>query len=446
MNKKFFKKNISLIIFMSIALIAVIVLLVLVLIEHRSMKEYDTKKTDLLSKIEKIFKQKYAPVKVNATRIRKDVVEYKKQTVELQSKFGHPYAKALKAFANVLKVPLDEFKIKFSEFWEEQKGRATRDLIFRRYKVIKFAEDFPKHQSDWAAAMTAFIREAQKVTLEEIDQSNVDGIFLAAMGKGRRFSDSPQRCQAYMKRMRNKMMKYFLDKKVNYEEADFSFNDEQLPLTGDIPLIAKAWEIVSDLTKRIADAKVDPEKDKLELEEFTKRGLDGEKDGNYTSYRFTITVNADLQTIRRIIKNLYAAYDENRIYAVRDIRLTKIVDGAEIILEESERVEDEVEYQTGENPEGRFDIGMPDGMLPPTSDRRSQPGSRRIRRTSLRGIPAKETDKTTSLVKKAVSVKEEKKILTPKDPGYAQVIIGGNNICRAEIDVDYIIYNDSQNY
>ena len=53
-------------------------------------------------------------------------------------------------------------------------------------------------------------------------------------------------------------------------------------------------------------------------------------------------------------------------------------------------------------------------------------------------------DKLKSVKIKAAA-KEKKKILGPKDPGYAKVIIGRNNICRVEFEVDYIIFDDSPN-
>ena len=434
MNKKFIQKNIFMIVFMSLALVAVIALLIMVLAQHDSMKKYDTRKAELLEKINKIFKQKYAPVKVNVARIKSDAVGYGKETRKIEKQFGHPYALALKSFAEVVEIPFDEFKAKFGEFWEAEKGKTTRDLIFLRYKVRQFSEDFPKHRSEWDKAMEAFMREAQKVTLEEIDISNVDGIFLATMGKGRRFSDSPGTCLIFMKHMRSKMLDYFEVKKVGCEAAsDFSFKHNQEPLGGDIEKIARAWEIVSDLTKRIADAKVNPKEDALQLVKFSKRGLYGERDGNYIMYRFKFTVNGDLTSIRRVVKNLYAAYKENRVYAVRDIKLNRMVDGVDYILAESERIREEADYDAAEGK---------------VKDEQQSSGSPDRRRFNLPLRPGsskpKGSNDSKSLKTKSVA-KEKKKILGPKDPGYAKVIIGRNNICRAEFEVDYIVFDNSPN-
>lgn len=432
MNKKFIKKNIFMIVFMVMALVGAVALLFMVLYEHGSMKEYDSKKAELLKKINKIIKQQYTPVKVNVVRMERDIVRYNKEVEKIRSKFGHPYAWAIKRFTEVVGVDINEFKAKFGEFWESQKGRTTRDLIFRRYKVRQFSEDFPKHRSTWENAMNAFMREAQKVTLEDIDSSNVDGIFLAAMGKGRRFSDSPARCQAFMKRMRIKMIEYFGNtRKVDCEEANkFSFDDDRLPLDGDIERIARAWEIVADLGKRIADAKVNPEEDVLRLTSFTKRGLDGEKDGNYTMYRFNFTVNGDLNTIRRIVKKLYEAYTENRVYAIRDIKLTRTVDGVKNILDESEKIDDELDYDTRDK-EGK------DEKQPPGA------GTARLDKRQF-GIPsgAEGASKTRASVKKKAVKKEKKKILGPKDRDYAKIIVGKRNICTAEFEVDYIVFDN----
>lgn len=446
MSKKFFKKNIFMIVFMTMSLIAVVALLVMVFFEHQSMKEYDKKKKELLEKIHKIVKQKHTPVKVNVLRMNKDVASYNQEINKLQKKFGHPYAKALKSFTDVVGIDLDEFKSKFGIYWEAEKGRATRDLIYLRYKVKQFNEDFPKHRSEWAQAMNAFMLEAQKATLEKIDATNVDGIFLGAMGKGRRFSDSTGRCLTFMKNMRRDMITYFGSKKIECEKAaDFSFNYNQEPPLADIGKISRAWEIIADLTKRIANAKSNSEKSFLELVSFTKRGLDGEKDGNYTMYRFTFEVNADLDTIRRIVDKLYAAYTENRVYAVRDIKLKRIVDNVDKILEDSENVKDEMDYDPKRD-------AREEGQ-PPTTDRISTTGrmpaiGRRIPAAGRRSSPRtdqRDTLNPETTPRSRVARTTERRILGPKDPGYAETIVGKDNNCNAVFDVDYIVFDDSPN-
>ncbi|MBU8902196.1 MAG: hypothetical protein KOO69_05620 [Victivallales bacterium] len=415
MNTKFIKKNIFMLIFMIMSLVIVIALVIMVLSGHGSMKKYDSKKTELLKRINEIVKLKYTPVTVNITRIESDTIGYKKEIKKIQSKFGHPYAWALESFADKLGINLNEFKAKFGEFWKSQKGLATRDLIFRRYKVRQFSEDFPKYKSNWDRAMSTFMQEAQKATLEKISSTNVDGIFLAATGKGRRFSDDPGRCQTFMQRMRFNMIDYFADKKVLCATTDFSFDDSKEPLDGDIERIARAWEIVSDLGKRIADSKVDPKKDILTLLSFSKRGLDGEVDGAYTLYRFNFTVNGDLNTIRRIVQKLYEAYKENRVYALRNIKLTRNVDNVEKILEDSDKIKEELAYDAG---------------------------AKEDKASKDRGKARKPKD-TLAVLKKKIIKKEVKKILGPKDRGYAKVIVGKRNIINAEFEVDYIVFDNS---
>ncbi len=438
MNKKFIKKNIFMLIFMLMSLVGVVALLIMVLFEHQSMKEYDKKKKELLEKIHTIVKQKYTPVKVNIIRINKDIAGYNQEITKIQKKFGHPYALALKSFAEVVGINLNEFKEKFDTYWKDEGGRATRDLIYLRYKLRRFNEDFERHKSSWDQAMNAFMLEAQKVTLEKIDVSNVDGIFLAAMGKGRRFSDTPKNCLKFMIGMRNLMIKYFAEKKIECETTDFSFNYTQEPLVSDIEKIARAWEIVADLTKRIADAKVNLKQDVLELVSFSKRGLDGEKDDNYIMYRFTFTVNGDLNTIRRIVDKLYEAYKENRVYAIRNIKLNRVTDSIDDILEESESIKDELDYDTKDTK---------DKELKP--ENRQPPGGVSALNQKRFGLPSSIDEKTTlnprtSLKKKTVK-KAKKKILGPKDRGYGDIIIEKNNICIAEFDVDYIVFDDSPN-
>ena len=439
MNKKFIKKNIFTIVFMSLSLVAVIALLIMVFFQHDSMKEYDSRKAELLKKINKIFKQTYAPVKINVARIKSDVLGYERESRKLEKQFGHPYVSALKSFVEVVGIPLDKFKAKFGEFWEAQKGRTTRDLIFRRYKVRQFSEDFPDHRSNWEEAMKAFMQEAQKVTLEEINVRNVDGIFLGVMGKGRRFSDSTASCQVFMRRMRNKMLTYYSDKKVGCETAsNFSFDHEKEPSYDDIEKIARAWEIVSDLTRRIADSKVNKDEDSLDLMKFSKRGLDGEKDGNYTMYRFAFTLIADLATIRRVVKNLYVAYKENRVYAIRNIKLKRRVDRVVDILAESERIKEDIDYETTEKNEEK-----------PLPDRKNLRSNKRRYglppRPNINNLRSGNASKAKEQLEIKSAGREKEKILGPKDPGYGKVIVGKNNLCLIEFEVDYIVFDDSPN-
>jgi len=437
MSKKFIKKNLFMIIFMAMAMLAVVALLVMVYFEHQSMKEYDTKKIKLLEKIQTIIKQTYTPTKINISRIKSDIAGYTRETKKIQRKFGHPYAKSIKSFVETLGINLNEFKAKFGEFWESKKGHTTRDLIFHTYKVQQFNKDFPKHRSEWDKAMLVFMREAQKERLEEITSTNVDEIFLAIMGKGRSFSD-PTSCLNFMKRMRFTMIDYFAKEQekskekgkrenigVNCADTNFSFDISKEPLEGDMELIAKNWEIVADLGKRIANSKVDPGKDVLELVSFSKRGLDGEKDGDYIMYRFSFTVNADLNTIRRIVKKLYDAYKEDRVYAVRSIKITRMMDGVKKILDDSERVKDELEYDSGERNNTR------------TPARGSSVAGRDF------GAPTRGGTEAVPARSSRTRIKEKKTILTPKNRGYAKVIVGRNNICVAEFEVDYIIFDNT---
>jgi hypothetical protein len=232
-----------------------------------------------------------------------------------------------------------------------------------------------------------------------------------------------------MKRMRYQLKDYFgKTKKVNCEGIDFSFRDDQVPSGGDIAKIARAWEIVADLGKRIADAKNNPEQDTLRLTAFSKRGLDGEMDGNYVMYRFNFTVNGDLNTIRRVAKNLYDAYKENRFYAIRDIKLTRTVDGVQDIIEESERIKEELDYEGSEK-----DI---------KDDKRAMLPNKRRFGSSPENDEKNKILEARKKLKEKIVVKK-KRILGPKDRDYAKIIIGRNNICTAEFEVDYIVFDNS---
>ena len=451
---KFIKKNIFMVAFMAVSLIAAIALLIMVFYQHESMKQYDAKKQELVAKIDKIFKQKYTPVQVNVTRISKDIKRYNKEAQKVQSKFGHPYDKALKAFADSLSIPLEDFKTKFSEYWDSKLDNLTRSMIFRSYKIKRFSKDFPRHTGTWKEAMAAFMREAQKVTLEKVTEENVDGIFLGIIGKGRMFSGSPKLCQKFMSDMRNTMLDYFEKKKINCEAADdFSFNLEQMPSELDLAAIATSWEIVADLCKRIADSKID-KKASLALVEFKKRGLVPAEDGEYKSYRFDFTVSGDIATIRRIVTELYKAYADNRVYAIRNIELERLDDNVDRIIEESDAVKEaDLDYES-EDPQARGITGMPPEGADFRRDSRGRARSTARRSTRYNqpldptmppgANPSSRTaSRSRTLGRKKPADKENTKPLKPRDPGYAKVVVGANNMIKAKFEVDYIVYKSS---
>ncbi|MDD5729122.1 MAG: hypothetical protein PHV59_11215, partial [Victivallales bacterium] len=231
-----------------------------------------------------------------------------------------------------------------------------------------------------------------------------------------------------MKRMRIKMLEYFNSRKVGCETAnDFSFDHNRLPAENEIEQIARSWEIVADLTKRIADSKLDPKIDSLDLISFSKNGLSGIKDGQYISYRFNFTVKADITSLRRLIKNLYDAYEINRIYAVRNLSLSRAVDQVNTIIAESEKINEETE----------FDMSKPKSVLPGTAAVPKTVPKPLAVPTAKSALP-KTAVKTAS--PKAAVIK--KKVLDPRDPGYARIIVGNINTIVAEFEVDYIVFQN----
>ena len=57
-----------------------------------------------------------------------------------------------------------------------------------------------------------------------------------------------------------------------------------------------AGQLIEDITSRLADSGI------REVTSFTKRGLSGYTDGDYTYYRFNVTVRGSEKSIRKFIK------------------------------------------------------------------------------------------------------------------------------------------------
>lgn len=396
-------------VFMGISLIAVFILGYLVFNKHSLMTEYAAEKEKLRGEIKKIAAKRPTPVQKNIDMINNDTGILIEKTRELHRHFGHPYNTALQAFARELGVPLPKFKSDFLRFWEKSiKTGSIREQVYRKYKLsVKGGLEL------WNKAMQAFAIEAQKCTIEKISANNVDGIFLAALGIDRILGNSSINCKAFMRKMRYSMIDYYDDSKKKKKNkisfgnnaSMFSFDEQQLPSKANIPRIVKCWEIISDLGRRIADAKIS------QLDAFSKRALEPRIDGDFRYYRFSFTVTGSIESIRSLIRILYHAYKDNRVYLIKKMSVKLIKDEAQTIRSASQRGDDKFSRLLGEE------------------------------KKSSEELENEEAKKSIMEYYKKKRMQQEKGLQFNARADYGKVIIGNITDCIASFEVDYVIYS-----
>ncbi|MFA6101191.1 MAG: hypothetical protein WCV67_00490 [Victivallaceae bacterium] len=413
---KFVKKNMMLLIVSGITLIVALILAYMAVREHSAMQDYIRETDTLKNQIKDLIKQKPAPVEGNLDRIKNDTQKYKNKFKEIRVLFGMPLYPAMSKFAKDMGSNFEEFQAKFATFWESNKASGvTRDQVYRMFK------NSYNNPEKWDKAIQDFTVEAQKCTSELIDENNVDEILLSGLGLERNLSGSKVKCDAFMRGIRWKLLDLYTadkDKKIEFgpTASSFSFDSKSLPDKEAIPFIVKCWTAVDDLAKRIAGSGI------TYLESFEKESLAGRVVGNYTFYRFTIIVQGDLNSIRKLIDILYKAYSERRIYIVRGISLAKVNDDAERLIMEAERTLYAGKINLDENPE----------LKPAQSPADGPPDAQKQKEKEQRLQEQKKKDKADE--------DPEKNIPYYQRSTYGKVIIGTDKQCRAVIDLDYVVY------
>lgn len=314
----FVKKNVVLVIVLAITFIICAVLLFLVFQKHGELQKSMKQVVDIREEISTLIKQTPAPLKENLDMINDDTRIMKEKAEEINRVFGQPYRSALQAFAAEAGLTEDEFLNKFREFW----GREARKGSNRYQLLFKFKKDFDS--AKWAKSMDAFMKAAQKETVEPLDDTNIYDLFMASLGIPRVMSN--MNCKTYMiSRMQPNLVKVLEASPSVFctDVAKFSFDefDNKMPLEEHIPYIMRHWTVIDDLVRRIKASGVSS------FDNLTKlNGLSGELDKEFLKFRYSITVTGSLDSIRFLVNSLMDAYKTNRVYIIKYMTLEKVFD------------------------------------------------------------------------------------------------------------------------
>jgi hypothetical protein len=201
---------------------------------------------------------------------------------------------------------------------------------------------------------------------------------------------------------------------IEYEAVkDFSFGEfhNRMPLPENIPVILRHWMMLDDLIKRILSSGI------KNIGAISKmNGINGELDGTYLKFRYSLTVTSTQNKIRAFVNSLQSAYLQSRVYIIKDISMEKVVDGVKALTDEH--------TPRPIQPGRRLRPGVP--VVPGMPDA----PSRRARTTSRTGLRIDETAEEDA----------EKDLPYNQRRSYAKLIIGENKECKAVIEFEYVIY------
>ena len=197
--KDFFKKNIVLVVILAISLLFSLSLAFFAFTEWRKLKGYQVNLVELRAKIEKLNEERPYPLQENLTNIKNDTAILLEKLTEINRLFGRPYENALKEFMKTLAKEEEEHNYLTSlKEWE--------DFFKKNYKKNESAE---KLLSDFLSkkgspekvqeAKKAFIEVARKRSVEDINDSTVNGMILESLSIPRNLS--PDACKVYTQNM-----------------------------------------------------------------------------------------------------------------------------------------------------------------------------------------------------------------------------------------------------
>ncbi|NOY75248.1 MAG: hypothetical protein GXP32_05590 [Kiritimatiellaeota bacterium] len=330
----FIKKNVVMLVVLLTATLGSAFLVYQVVVGTDKMNVAVQKVGDLKEKIKELNKTSPIPNKENLDKIKKDTVFIERKVKELLHVFGHPYYKAITLMAAKLGVSVEELRKKWRGMYmrEHEKGMA-RGFIF-----TKFSGEF--EDKKWLEALEVFKKEVSARSHGPLDEGNVDGCVMEALGLPRKME--PILCKQFLVDVVVRLNKYMRETKGSDKKQIFifgtgkegddvesltfkRFNGDSLPRPDEIPYIFKQLEVIQDLLYRMKMSKV------RRLDDITRESMRGVVTGKYLVFKYTVKITAPLKSIRGFINSLLAAFKDNRVYIVRSMTLTTKDEAKEIL-------------------------------------------------------------------------------------------------------------------
>lgn len=362
---------------------------------HSKVISANSEIEELKSKIISTYQKSPAPVIPNVQDIAADAKEVAEKTRQLQKMFGKPYRNLIKKFAETIKITEDDLSAKFRDIYNKSKT-GDRDEVFEALMKELGNEkeqggDKPiRTEQDVEAAFQNFKVALQPHTVEIINQQSGRDIFLCALGLPRTMLTS--RCKVMIDSMQETMIEKRMIPGVNDIDSvrkitfDYKLN---VPPPDMVPFIIRSFQIFEDIFWRMSKSGISSV-DSFEFEKFSDMQTHIVSD-HFLRLTYKVKLTGDINSIRRFVNFLQSAYEDDRIYIIREISLTR--------------------KATGEVAKAR--------ELTAPASTESKPGVKITK--SATGAPEEPVDPSTL-------------------PDYGKILVGADKLVFAEIEFDYYIY------
>ena len=194
------------------------------------------------------------------------------------------------------------------------------------------AEDFRKAAAaKFAQAFAIFREEVQALTLEDVTNKVARELFLDALGLPRLMRQRD--CKNYVDFLYEKYLNADIipglpdDDQIEKERRvqDFIYgknlNRQALPVPDMVIPILRNFQIKEDLFRRMKDAGITSLR-AMNAGAFYGSSMDNDAEGPILLFTYTLDMTASMDAIDAFINSLHAAYKTDRVYEIKDIKLS----------------------------------------------------------------------------------------------------------------------------
>ena len=411
----FIRTNIIFVIVMSIVTLGALYLIYLDISIHSEITEANQVTQTSNSEIANAQKKpksrgKAMPGDKDVEAIKDDTRILMGKTRDLQRIFGNPYRNPMLSFAKAIKVTEDYLREKLKALYEDEKNKVKTSEILIPLLLKEVAAEKKIANID-EIFRNVFVKQAQNLTEENLESSPSSGHVLLGLSLGLSRQMTPTKASIHLNMMQGKMFSQYLIPGVKTLAGvqNFTYNEfVQRPPSGEqIEDILEMLPIFEDIFRvRMRRIGIGEVVSFRRLSVFPKVVSDV-----YREYKFATTIRGPIDSVRKFIRNLQKAYEDNHVYVVTWVKVSS---------DDSAREIDELRKllgSTDDNVTAR-ELGSVKTIRKKSSGSRGR--SARNRRGSSSG------DNTGSPASR-------------KD--YAKVLIGNDaNNVTAEISFSYYIY------
>ena len=436
---------------MGVSTVIILSLIVYSVIVYFQMSQCISETEDLRKKISDLINASPAPVEGNKPLIDQDIQLYTNLNKTISSRIGRPYQKAADRFVEVLMgvkkgESIEEARSKFVEEYNNTVGKFDDRQAEQSIELRKLER---KYARTLDPALQAFKKIVEPLTLEpDLDNNAIEFAFFTigiprkmqgAREPGKQFMIYCRKYQDKIRQMLGAKMRpeadalgfsFLGDASASVSTPSPEGGENQVAVAGpfrrdDIPRIARLWDIVGDICRRINSVE-----GLKSLDFFRIRGIvNGSYEntflsqGGYITSHYSFEVVAPLKDIRALAEAF--AYDPaiGRFYIVRSVFIyapeTEVASARQILT--------------------------PAVAVGEEGDKKDQPAP--VRRRGRRGAVVEENPQNDAEKDKQKELqakwreefeKREKSLPFYQRSGYGDVKLGGLTDFRAVFDVEYV--------